>query len=320
MQLLQRIESAAPAAEDAPPAGGSGLAVRRELLEQALQKLQALKSENERLWAMLEDLLAGSGGSQGGGGGRRNQYVAHLEAERAELAGQLAAARREHGEAAARLAAAQAALGKLQGAAQRLSHSAGGRPADAVPPLGLPAPLQRAAPAASPAGQQPQPSGVSSSASDVESWQAEKRLLKAICKLALAVTMDQVGGRQEAASLADELAPTMAAHSAMLRTLGLHKVWASLHKLALAGGSARGASQTTPRPQAEASPAAAATGWVPPDVAALQQRVHHYQARGSCFVRQQRGVAVRRAAGGPPLCALPPCMLSSAGNPSLQQR
>jgi hypothetical protein len=29
---------------------------------------------------------------------------------------------------------------------------------------------------------------------DHEAWQAEKRVLKSICKLALAVTMDQVGG------------------------------------------------------------------------------------------------------------------------------
>lgn len=276
MQLLQRIESAvpSPAADEALPAGGSVLAARRELLEQALHKLQALKTENEQLWGMLEDLLA-SNSSTGGSGGRRNQYVAHLEAERAELAGQLAAARREHAEAAARLAAAQAALGKLQGAAQRLSSGPGGCPAEAVAPLGLPAPKQEAAPEVSPAAQR---SGLSSSASDVESWGAEKRLLKAICKLALAVTMDQVGGRQEAASLADELAPMMAAHSAMLRTLGLHKVWASLHKLALAGGSARSASQADQRWQGEASPAAQ---HLPADVAALQQRVHHYQARPS---------------------------------------
>lgn len=280
MQLLQRFEAAPAAVDASAPAGDAGLTARRELLDQVLQKLRALKTENERLWAMLEDLLAGDSGSNGSGVRRRNQYVAHLETERAELAGQLAAARREHAEAAARLAAAQLALGKLQGAAHRLS---GGTCA----PLGLPAPPEQADPAASPAAQQPQASGLSSSASDAATWQEEKRLLKAICKLALAVTMDQVGGRHEAAHLASELEPTMAAHAAMLRTLGLHKVWASLHKLALASGSSRHGGPASHRQPGEASVAEvslalAGDGKVPADVSALQQRVRHYQASSCC--------------------------------------
>lgn len=306
MQLLQRIETATPAAAAAGAAGIAGTAVdeagqstlasRRELLEQALEKLQALKVENGQLWRMLEDHLAGSSGSgSDGGGSRPNHYAAFLEGERDRLERQLAAAQRENGEVAARLAAAQAAISKLQAVVQRLSAAGSGARAagggtEAETVLSLPAPsVHAASPAAMPV---PQHSRLSS-ASDAEVWQAEKRLLKAICKLALAVTMDQVGGRQEAASLAHELAPLMAAHSTALRQLGLHKVWASLNKLALAGGTGGSASRASQQPppqhqhSAAAPPppplpsmgaAAAVADELPSDVWALQQRVRQYKA------------------------------------------
>lgn len=95
-------------------------------------------------------------------------------------------------------------------------------------------------------------------------------------------------GRQEAASLAHELSPLMDGHAAALHQLGLHKVWASLHKLALAGGTApsRAASQAA-QPAAALEPVAAATAegaqqqQVAPadDVVALQQRAAAYKAK-----------------------------------------
>ena len=160
-----------------------------------------------------------------------------------------------------------------------------------MPPVGAGAAgLSPAAPSASAAAA---PSGSASGGSGLEAeaqWHEEKRLLKAICKLALAVTMDQVGGRQEAAALADELAPLMAAHAPALQQLGLHKVWASLHRLAQAGGgtASRGTpSQASgPPPQAQQpaqQPAAVAQAdqavQLPQDVWALQQRVRQYKAK-----------------------------------------
>jgi hypothetical protein len=266
--------------------------------------LQALKAENQRLWRMLEDhLSAGSSSNGSGSGSRPNQYTAHLEAERERLTSQLAGARQEHAEVAARLAGAQAAIGKLQAVVQRLSAAGGGGSAGvAAELLGAPeSPLGFLPAAASQQEQQQQPqySGLSSG-SDAEGWQAEKRLLKAICKLALAVTMDQVGGRQEAASLADELAPLMAAHAGSLRQLGLHKVWASLHKLALAGCS--GASQQPAAPAAAGAAAAAAPAvaaaeqqeQLPQDVWVLQQRVQQY--KGKCRELKAMVVALEGAA------------------------
>lgn len=50
---------------------------------------------------------------------------------------------------------------------------------------------QHSMPASSSASQ-----GAGGSLGDLEGWAAEKRVLKAICKLALAVTMDQMGGEQ----------------------------------------------------------------------------------------------------------------------------
>ena len=81
----------------------------------------------------------------------------------------------------------------------------------------------------------------------------------------------------------------MAAHAAALRRLGLHKVWDSLHKLAVSGVGAAGAASrasqaTTP---AEAAAAAATPGalatagpeQLPADVWALQQRVEQYRTK-----------------------------------------
>lgn len=154
--------------------------------------------ESQELWRRLEDHLCGSGAGDaaaGSDGVRPNQYLSHLEGERRQLAAQLAAAQQEHGEAVARLDAAQAAIGKLQGVVHRLS-AAGGSGADpGAGYAGLLGPPD-ASPAALPAAGPPAVamSGLSGTASEAEAWAAEKRLLKAICKMALAVTMDQVAG------------------------------------------------------------------------------------------------------------------------------
>lgn len=264
---------------------------------------QDLKSENEGLWASLESHLSAEGGSAGGGsssgGGRPNQYLAHLQAERQQLTDQLAAARQEHAEAASRLAAAQAAIAKLQAVVQRLSAAGGIEAGSEL--RGLLSPFPAGAdslPAAAPSPSAAAVSGGASGSGGFEAelqWQAEKRLLKAICKLALAVTMDQVGGRHDAAALADELAPLMAAHAAALQQLGLQKVWASLHRLAKAGGTGGTPSRGTPsqasapppaqQQQAQqqqvvpAAPTEQQAVQLPQDVWALQQRVRQYRAK-----------------------------------------
>ena len=258
---------------------------------------QALKAENEGLWASLEGHLSGEGGGAGSNtwsSGRPNQYLAHLEAERRQLADQLAAARQDHAEAASRLATAQAALAKLQAVVQRLSAAVGMAAGSELRGLLSPLPAgPDSLPAVGPSTSAPAASGGASGTAGFEAelqWQAEKRLLKAICKLALAVTMDQVGGRQEAAALADELAPLMAAHSSALHQLGLQKVWASLHRLAKAGGGRGTPSRGTPSqasaplqppPQQQVAVVAPAEQAVqlPPDMWALQQRVRQYKAK-----------------------------------------
>ncbi len=267
---------------------------------------QALKAENEGLWASLEGHLSSAEGSSSSasGSGRPNQYLAHLEAERRQLAAQLAAARQEHGEASSRLAAAHAAIAKLQAVVQRLSAAGGVEAGSELRGLLSPLPAGASSQPAAPSPSAGAVSGGASGSAGLEAelqWQAEKRLLKAICKLALAVTMDQVGGRQEAAALADELAPLMAAHSGTLQQLGLQKVWASLHRLAMAGGARGTPSRGTPS-QASAPPpaqqqqaqqaqhqqqqqvvvAAAPVEpavQLPQDVWALQQRVRQYKAK-----------------------------------------
>ena len=77
----------------------------------------------------------------------------------------------------------------------------------------------------------------------------------------------------------------MAAHAPALQQLGLHKVWASLYKLALAGGA--GAGRATPsrasQPQQDAAVVPhAAQQEVQPllgDVYTLQHRVRAYKAK-----------------------------------------
>ena len=92
-------------------------------------------------------------------------------------------------------------------------------------------------------------------------------------------------GRREAAQLAAELAPHMAAQDATLRALGLHSVWASLHKLALATPVAAAAvAAADPHPSAQQAPeaeltAAMAEPPLPVEVWALQQRVQQYKAK-----------------------------------------
>jgi len=160
---------------------------------------QALKDENEGLWASLEGHLSSAEGSSGSasGSGRPNQYLAHLEAERRQLADRLVAARQEHAEASSRLAAAQAAIAKLQAVVQRLSAAGGVEAGSEL--RGLLSPLPAGASSQPAAALSPSAGAVSGGASGSAGleaelqWQAEKRLLKAICKLALAVTMDQIG-------------------------------------------------------------------------------------------------------------------------------
>ena len=170
---------------------------------QPAARAQALKTENEQLWRMLEDHLSGSSSPAGDGSSgacaRPNLYVEHLEAEREQLAAQLAAAQQEHADAAARLASQQAAIAKLQAVVQRLS-AAGGK--GGSPGIGAGLPLLGPAaddwpcPALSMPASEQQHSGMNDGvpAGGGEGWQTEKRLLKAICKLALAVTMDHMGG------------------------------------------------------------------------------------------------------------------------------
>jgi len=102
----------------------------------------------------------------------------------------------------------------------------------------------------------------------------------------------------------------MAAHRSALQHLGLSKVWASLHKLALAGGrSVSRASQhhpvgtpgagspavafSAPSPVPVAPVGAASHEQLPTDVVALQQRVQQYKAKCKQLKvswRQWRGV------------------------------
>lgn len=76
----------------------------------------------------------------------------------------------------------------------------------------------------------------------------------------------------------------MAAHATALQQLGLHKVWASLHKLAVSGGGAGGqggssVSQAQAQPErfqpavADTEPRAAEEAW------AMQQRVAVYKTK-----------------------------------------
>lgn len=170
-----------------------------------------VQAATQQVWSFLEERLsAGSTSAHSGGGGastessRSNRYVAQLEARQVQLTTQLSAARQEQGEAATRLAAAQTSIATLQAAVQRLAAAGGGTagmladmallgPASPEPSGGLWA----TAGACARQQQQPSDGGAASQHSGVDSgasWRQEKRLLKSICKLALAVTMDHVAG------------------------------------------------------------------------------------------------------------------------------
>ena len=203
--LLAGTDAAFPAElvwEQGSTAPGQEMVERRGLLLQAVERLEGLKAENQQLWRMLEGHLSAGEGASGcvGGGGRPNRYVQALEGERDQLAIQLEAAQQEQGVVDARLAAAQAAGGRLQQVYQQRLDGGEAGPA-AAPAAGgswsasagwgddggvaTPSAQPQAEPAASQGG---------STISDFESWHAEKRLLKGIVKLALGVTMDQVSG------------------------------------------------------------------------------------------------------------------------------
>ncbi|GAB4823296.1 hypothetical protein N2152v2_010342 [Parachlorella kessleri] len=264
MEVLQRVgqvassritavasedHSAASPMAGTPKAGGSGLEfsstpqaqalARRELLVQALEKLETLQAENQQLWRMVEAQLRPAGS------------VPLMHADQGELA--------------SKLAAAEATIAHLEHQVKQLSTAAA-------------AAHQAQHSSLLPAG--PTSSSIASQGTcvDHEAWQVEKRVLKAICKLALAVTMDQVGGRHEAAALAEELAATMEGHEPILQQLGLFQVWRSLHKLA---ASVRPSSN----PQGAAAAAAEAT--------TLRERAEHYESK--CRELQRRLAEVEAA-------------------------
>lgn len=85
-----------------------------------------------------------------------------------------------------------------------------------------------------------------------EVWEAEKSILRAVCRLALAVTMDQVGGKDAAPAVAAELDPLIASKAEVVRNLRLEGVWDSLRKLADVASSRRRATEAdTQRLEAE---------------------------------------------------------------------
>lgn len=67
-------------------------------------------------------------------------------------------------------------------------------------------------------------------------WNEEKSVMKALCKLALAITMDQVGEDkrhgEDAFSVASQLEPQLSQYSDALKRLGLTSLWKSLIRLA----------------------------------------------------------------------------------------
>jgi len=77
-------------------------------------------------------------------------------------------------------------------------------------------------------------------------WHSEKSTLRAVCKLALAVTMDSVGGTQNASTVAAELEHEVTVlNKQALVSLGLDSLWASLKRLAHTGPSTRRAAEET---------------------------------------------------------------------------
>lgn len=75
-------------------------------------------------------------------------------------------------------------------------------------------------------------------------WAAEREAMRAVCKLALALMMDQVGGRDAAAATLAEVEPMIASNAAVLEKVGLAPVWASLRRLAASGVARRTAEES----------------------------------------------------------------------------
>jgi chromosome segregation ATPase len=77
-------------------------------------------------------------------------------------------------------------------------------------------------------------------------WHSEKSTLRAVCKLALAVTMDSVGGTSNAPTVAAELEHEVTVvHKQALVSLGLDSLWSSLKRLAETGPTTRNAAEET---------------------------------------------------------------------------
>jgi chemotaxis protein MotB len=77
-------------------------------------------------------------------------------------------------------------------------------------------------------------------------WQSEKSTLRAVCKLALAVTMDSVGGTQSAPAVAAELEHEVTVvNKDALVSLGLDSLWSSLKRLAETGPATRRTAEET---------------------------------------------------------------------------
>lgn len=169
--------------------------VWRQVLSQALERIEALHAENRQLWQMIQAQLHQSSSpaaiSQG------EQSVPVMD------------------NLTAKLEEAEVTIGRLQQTVEHLRRSH--------------CTQQSVVNASSGSSQEFK----QRSTANQESWQEEKRVLKAICKLALAVTMDQVGGKREAMVLSQELAPLMQNQEHLLQQLGLQKVWRSLYKLAI---------------------------------------------------------------------------------------
>ncbi|RMZ52741.1 hypothetical protein APUTEX25_000860, partial [Auxenochlorella protothecoides] len=89
---------------------------------------------------------------------------------------------------------------------------------------------------------------------------AEAALLRAVCRLALAVTMDQVGGSRDAAQVVAELQPGIRAQEELLAAMGLDRVWQALVGLAGRKTPARSGCRSGTPPATPCS-APSASGW-----------------------------------------------------------
>ncbi|KAK9831365.1 hypothetical protein WJX81_006002 [Elliptochloris bilobata] len=195
--------------------GGPTMAAaeRRLTFLRAIDRLQAFRAENAQLWRVLEAAAAG------------RADVGHAaEAVRGqERAGHLEAALRERGSLAARLATSQAAVQQLRLAVARVGAQ------NAL----LAARLASVVPAAHPGA----PEGVAAAlARRVAALAAERRVLKALARLSLAVTTDVLTGGTEAAHVAAAAGGLVAAHACELQRMGLAPAWATLQALATQPG------------------------------------------------------------------------------------